>query len=190
MSFVVIQFKTKYNANKPVDYVEIAPTGEGFDRTRTWHRIKDIKPPENPIKDSPSHMVILERWKIIEPHYEAWKQGTDIPEEGTPLAAWSAVSPEQAQVFLRMGIRTVEDVSEMSDSAADKLPFPNKRKFKGLAQSYLDGRSKVETAAEMDSMREKLAAMEEMLAERMAQPTVPAKKPGRPKKTPEKVEST
>jgi len=177
--FVILGFKTDYNGEKAVDMVEIAPSGEAFERTHTWHRIKDITPPAHPNMSSPSHIAMVERWKAIGPAYDAWKKGMDIPEDGTPLAVWSAVSPEQVDVFRRMGLRTVEDVSTMSESAVDKLPFPNKRKFPQLARDFLANRDKAGAAAEMDAMREQMAAMQEMLVEyRNAE----KRGPGRPRK--------
>ena len=179
-NFVITGFKTSYNGQKAVDMVEIAPSGEAFDRTKTWHRIPSLKPPENPNLDSMSHLAMIERWKVIGPAYEAWRSGNAIPEDGTPLAAWSAVTPEQADVFKRMGIRTIEDVADMGEGATAKLPFPNARKFPQLAKDFLSGKSKADAAIEMDAMREKMAAMEEMLAGYMN--TEEKRGPGRPRK--------
>ena len=78
----------------------------------------------------------------------------------------------------RLGIKTVEDVANMSESTATKLPFPNARKLSGLAAEFLSGKSKADTEAELADMREKMLAMEEMLAEQMAE----KRKPGRPRK--------
>lgn len=180
--FVILGFKTDYNGKNPVDMVQIAPSGEAFERVRTWLRIKDIKPPEHPNMESPSHLALLGRWEIIGPAYAAWKAGNDIPEDGTPLAVWSAVSPEQADVFRRMGVKTVEDVAEMGEAAWQRLPFPNKSKFPKMAADFLDGRSKVAQVAELDAMREKMAAMEEMLSGYMAAGEETKRGPGRPRK--------
>ena len=181
-NLMVVEFKTEYKGDRAIDWVLLAPAGEAFERTKTWHRVKDITPPENmdeTIRDTPSMVDIVERWKLIGPKYLAFKAGDEIPETGMALAAWSGVTAEQAAVLRRMGIRTVEDVAEMKDSTTDKLPFPNARKLPALATEFLSGKGKAEQAAELSDMREKMAAMEEMLAEALA-----ADKPkrGRPRK--------
>ncbi|MDX5367910.1 MAG: hypothetical protein LPL29_00890 [Alphaproteobacteria bacterium] len=176
---MVLGFKTEYKGDKAIDWVEMAPAGEGFERTHTWHRIKDIKPPEHANPDSLSHRDMIERWKVVGPKYQAYKDGLEIPEDGTPLAAWSGVTPDQAKALRAMGISTVEAVSEMSESATTKLPFSGARRLPALAKEFLDGRGKAEAQAEIEAMREKMAAMEEMLGEYMAKEK---RGPGRPKK--------
>ena len=184
--FIVREFKTEYRADRATDYALISPTGEAFDRTSTWHRIKDLVPPEGLDEtraESMSHKVMLARWAVIAPKYEAWKRKEAIPEDGTPLAAWAGVSPEQAAHLKALGISTVEAVRDMSESAFTRLPFPNVRQLPKLAGAFLSSRGEAEKDRQLAEMRERMEAMEEMLAEQM---TEPAKRgPGRPKKQPE-----
>lgn len=179
--FVILGFKTEYHGDRATDWVEIAPSGEAFERTRTWHRIKDITPPEvmdENRRASLSYRVMEARWKAVSTAYEAWKRGQDIPLEGTPLAAWAGVTPEQAAHLRAMGIKTVEAVAEMGEGAIARLPFPNARKLPDLAKSFLSSVGEAAKDAEMAAMRERLAAMEEML---LSQPSE-KRGPGRPKK--------
>jgi hypothetical protein len=177
--FVVCGFKAEYKGDKATEYVLLAPAGEAFERTKTWHRIKDIRPPENSDRsDSMSHKVMVARWEVISPKYEAWKRNEDLPEDGTPLAAWSGVSVEQAAHLRAMGIKTVEGVRDMGEGAFTRLPFPNARQLPKLAAAFLASVGEAEKDRELTEMRERMAAMEEMLAEAGA-----AKRgPGRPKK--------
>ena len=179
--FVVCGFKTEYRAEKAVDWVEIAPSGEAFERTRTWLRIKDITPrPDGDERrnDSMSHKVMVARWAVIGPKYDAWKSGQDIPENGTPLAAWAGVSPEQAAHLQHMGIKTVEGVRDMGEGAIARLPFPNARKLPALAGEWLSSKGEAAKDAELAAMRERMALMEEMLAAQTAE----KRGPGRPRK--------
>lgn len=179
--FVICGFKTEYANGKAVDWVELAPAGEAFERTHTWHRIKDVTPKQDvdeTRKGSLSHMAAEARWAAIQPKYEAYKAGTDMPEDGTPLAAWAGVTPEMAGYLRRMGIHTVEAVRDMSEATATKLPFPNARKLAGLAGDFLNSVTETQKDAEIADMRERMAAMEEMLAAQMAE----KRGPGRPKK--------
>ena len=176
--FAVTKFKTEYPAGREVEWVEIAPLGESFDKCRTWHRVKDVRPPEGADMNSGSMQAMAARWEVIEPRYTAWKTGMAVPEGGTPLAAWSGVTPEQVAVLATMGIRTVEDVAAMTEGAVQRLPWPGARRTPELARGFLESRTGSAQAEEMAAMREKIAVMEEMLAERM-----PEKRgPGRPRK--------
>ena len=179
--FVVLGFKSEYRADREIDWVEIAPAGEAFERTRTWHRIKDITPPANVDEtraNSIGHKVLAARWAVVEPKYRAWKAGQDIPEDGTPLAAWAGVSPEQAAHLRHMGIKTVEGVRDMNEGATARLPFPNARKLPQLAAEFLSSKGEAEKDRMIAEMQERMAIMEEMLAAQQ-----PEKRgPGRPKK--------
>lgn len=179
--FVVIGFKTEYIGERAIDWVEIAPSGEAFDRTRTWHRIKDVTPPQNvddTRKDSMSYKIAVARWEKIRPKYDAYKQGQDIPDDGTPLAAWAGVSPEQAAHLKAMGIKTVEAVRDMGEGATARLPFPNARKLPQLAADFLSSKGEAEKDRLIADMQERMAIMEEMLA--AGQPE--KRGPGRPRK--------
>ncbi|MGL5737159.1 MAG: hypothetical protein ACRCYS_20045 [Beijerinckiaceae bacterium] len=182
--FVVCGFKTEYRGERAIDWVEIAPSGEAFDRTKTWHRIKDLTPPLNvddSRADSMAHKVMVARWNIIAPKYEAWKRKEDIPVDGLPLAAWSGVSPEQAAHLKAMGIMTVEGVRDMGEGVFARLPFPNARQLPKMAASFLSSLGEAEKDKQLAEMAERMAIMEEMLAAQM-----PEKRgPGRPKKEPE-----
>lgn len=179
---VILGFKAEYLVDgRQVDWVEIAPSGEAYERTHTWHRIKDLMPPKNVDEvraNSPAFMVLKARWAQIGPRYEAWKQGMELPESGTPLAAWAGVTQEQAQVLTRMGLMTVESVRDMSESAIVRLPFPNARKLPKLAADFLSSKGEAQKDAQIAEMQERMKIMEEMIAAQS-----PEKRgPGRPKK--------
>lgn len=184
--FVVLGFKTEYRNEKATDWVEIAPSGEAFERTRTWHRIKDITPPDHIDEtraNSIGHKILAARWALIQPKYDAWKKGQEIPVDGTPLAAWAGVSPEQVAHLKHMGIYTVEGVRDMGEGAITRLPFPNARQLPKLAGEFLSSKDAADKDREIADMRERMAIMEEMLAAQM-----PEKRgPGRPRKQEEEA---
>lgn len=182
--FVILGFKTEYTGDRAIDWVEIAPSGEAFDRTHTWHRIKDITPPQNvddTRRDSMSFKIAEARWERIRPAYEAYKRGQDLPDDGTPLAAWAGVSPEQVAHLKAMGIKTVEGVRDMGEGAVSRLPFPNAKKLPKLAADFLSSRGEAEKDRMIADMQERMAIMEEMIA--AGQPE--KRGPGRPRKEPE-----
>ncbi len=149
--------------------------------TFTPVRIKDITPEGKDIEEgNMSHDALLGRWSIIGPRYEAWKKGEELPEGGTPLAAWAGLDPDQVKALKAEDIRTVEDIAVMGEAVCKRLGFPNAVSLPKMAQEYLDGQTAAEKDAELVTLKEKMAAMEAMLEETM-KPEAPAKR-GRPRK--------
>lgn len=166
MTIRAVEFRTDYSTGKPVDMVLLAPSGEGHMKTQTWHRVDKLRPRQtndDRQRNSDTHVAMTARWSVIEPAYKAWQDGTEIPENGTPLAAWSGVTPDQAALLKGMAILTVEDVRDMSESAFTKLPMPNARQLPKLAKEFLDGADSAAKDKRIAEMEERMAAMTEML---------------------------
>lgn len=114
-------------------------------------------------------------WATIQPAYLAWKEGREVPLNGTPLAAWPGVTPEQAEVFRLAGIRSVEQVRDLTDGLRSKVRLPNVRELQELAKLYLEN-SGAAAAAEREAakdrqiadMAERMEAMEALLKDAMA----------------------
>jgi hypothetical protein len=173
----ILRFKTEVGAkNERVDWVLLAPRGEGGKNATTWHRVDKLKPKRGLGETdarSDHHLAMKARWELIEPAYNAWKDGYELPEDGTPLAAWSGVTADFAQILRNFGVKTVEGVRDLSEGDLQRIPVPDLRKLKTLAQEYLEQRPMAEVQAELALARERLAAMEEML-EGATQPGDPA----------------
>jgi hypothetical protein len=166
MTIRVLKFRQSFVSGKAVDEVLVAPAGEAHVKTQTWHRVDFVRPKgdmNDNVRNPDAHVAMHARWSVIGPAYEAWKSGNEIPQDGTPLAAWSGVSADQADVLKRMLIRTVEDVRDMSESTFTKLPFPNARQLPKLAADWLNGAKDAKVAQENADLKERIAAMEEML---------------------------
>jgi len=118
------------------------------------------------------------QWAQIEPAYTAWKQGQELPENGTPLSAWSGLTPEQADVMRAVGLKTVEAVADMGEALLMRPPLPNLREIKRLAGAFIAGRPAAEMADEIEKLKEQNAAMLEMLSQQDDE----KRGPGRPKK--------
>ncbi len=53
--------------------------------------------------------------------FDAWKNGQEEPEVGTPIRSWAAISPAQAASCLSANIRTVEDLATAPSSALQRI---------------------------------------------------------------------
>lgn len=103
------------------------------------------------------------RWSVIGPAYEAWLAGNEIPQNGTPLAAWPGASKEQVKGFRMHGIGTVEEVAALTDSQIAKIQLPNVRETREQARRFLDSTDANRAAEQLRMADEKIAALEDRL---------------------------
>lgn len=182
----VIEFKTRLNkAGKPVDWVRYG-NAESLQVSSTWARVQDLIPPEDMEQDRDrqglkmTHMRAV--WSQIEPRYRAWKDGAKMPETGTPLTAWPGLNEAEIEAFNRAGIRSVEDVAEMSDGLIGKVALPNARDHRTQARKFLEMADKASANARIEELEAKLAAL-------LEQGEAPKRGPGRPKKADSEAEA-
>lgn len=177
----VWKFETRYKGDKGQDWVLVSPTGEVGNKCQTWHPVKHIMPPQEVSEDDGLSVKDMRaKWEIIGPAYNAWKEGNEIPENGTALVAWPALDAGKIEALKRAGVRTVEEVRLMNDATVKALPFPDARKLPALAATWLDGRGSAEMAETLESQREQMEQMAQMIADLQADKEKP--KRGRPPK--------
>jgi hypothetical protein len=165
------------------DMVEYGPIGQAG-RTQVTERIDILSTPQKVAGQNPSVQAAQVLWAFIKPRYDAWKANQDLPETGTPLAAWNHLTSQQAEILRVNGIRSVEDVTQLTDAHFSRFPIPNLRSIVEAAKKFLDHKGINRFDAEMKSKDETIAAltarvdqMAEMLA---AQNDPPKRGPGRP----------
>ena len=182
----VLGFKQKFLPNGRVIDMVCYTSGDAITETgepthSTWERISRLTPPEVIENDDGGlkAAALRSQWAQIEPHYLAWKEGHEIPETGTPLGAWPAITQDQAEALRGVGIKTVDDVARASEALLHRPPLPNMRDLQRQAVMFLEGADKAAQAAEIAALKEQNAAMLEMLTEQQEKPK---RGPGRPKK--------
>ena len=188
MSIRVLAFETQYDAaGKATDWVHFT-SGDAFSEAgqvthSTWEKVSRLMPPAGIANDDGGEKMKAMRgqWSQIEPHYIAWKAGSEIPDDGTPLGAWPGVSNTQAEVLRRVGLNTVQKVAAVPEAMLARPPLPNMRDLRSQALLWLEGRDKAALEKQLAEQAAQIAAMMEMLAER--QEAEPEKRgPGRPRK--------
>lgn len=195
----VQKFWTEYKPNKKdpskmiaTDMVAYGPVGQ-LDRTINIEKITRLSKlmPLQGNEQNPAVAMAHARWDAIKPRYEAWKTGNELPIQGTPLAAWNGVTPEQAEILKASNIRTVEEIAELNDATRARIPLPGLQDLIQSAKRYvassdfvqyqkaladkdeqirrleLQGESHKE---DMDEMRGAMAEMRNMLSAIQAQP--------------------
>lgn len=187
----------------PVDMIAYGPVGR-IDNALVLSKVStvlNVRPFTDP--NDPASVMAWTRRDFVSRAYEAWKAGQDIPIEGTPLAAWNGLTPEQAEVFRSKSIRTVEEISILNEATRAHVPLPGLSSIIAAAKRFVDSADQTRFAAQMAAKDEEIAAvklqsadmgdqlamltarmneMAEMLAKRDGeQSTAPAKsKGGRP----------
>ena len=53
--------------------------------------------------------------------YQAWKNGQEIPLNGTPIKGWGVISPAQQEMLIHINIRTVEDLANVNDEGKSRI---------------------------------------------------------------------
>lgn len=100
--------------------------------------------------------------------YKAWKEGQEIPVDGTPVKGWGLVSPMQEKTILMAGIKTIEDLAASNDEALRRLGMGGRdlvNKAKSWLSSVSDhGKVAMENAAlkkENENLRTTVESLEE-----------------------------
>ena len=155
------------------DMVEYGPIGQGG-RTRCCERIDILSKANKVAGANPASMAAQVLWAHIKPRYEAWKGNQELPETGTPLAAWNHLTPTQAEFLRTNGIRSVEEVSQLTDIHIQQFKIHNLRSIIEAAKRFVSGTDMNKFAGELKAKDDQLAAanaridqMAEMLAKLM-----------------------
>lgn len=179
-TIIVHGFRTTYEASytpdgKPtgkmdraVDWVEYSPFHAAM-YTKVSERLDWLKPPASIRGDDQGIKIAAMRhkWAQIEPAYKAWKDGMEIPLDGTPLGVWPGINAGQAQAFQSAGIKTVEQVASMTDSMMSKVPLPGVRDLQKQAVAFLEATDRSSTANRLSDLEKQNNALQEQLAAAM-----------------------
>lgn len=137
---------TENNGFREVEYVELLIPGDA--------------------KAAPVLLVDRNIRKQFAGHYKAFKEGRELPTEGTPVEYWLGANDARVHVLKSLHLRTVEAVSEMSDTVAQSVGM-GARELRKRALTFLDAQSSSKVADklaakdhELDELRRRLAALE------------------------------
>ncbi len=163
----VERFFTKYHPDPQdaaqmvgVDYVTYGPFG-GMDRSKVTEKVKRLMSvQQDGDSDNPSIQIAQARKLIIEEKYLAWKEGREVPTNGTPLAAWNLLQPEDAEILRSHRVYTVEDVAALTDAMLQRIAVPNGRSMIEQAKLFLKSADTNRAAADMAEMKARMELLE------------------------------
>lgn len=94
-------------------------------------------------------------------HYEAFQKRIELPESGTPLAQWPQINRSQVEEMAFLGVKTVEQLVELSDGHAAK--FRNGYSLKRLAKEFMAFSGETKMIAENDALKQRISDLENRL---------------------------
>lgn len=118
-------------------WVEYGPLGS--DKMRTEALVDSLRKVAS-MDDAHRNPGIIHaraRWLAIEPRYEAWKKGQELPVEGTPLAAFNGLDQAQADRLRSYQIYTVEQLVTLNDTHFTNIGIPGLRNIVENAKRFL-----------------------------------------------------
>jgi hypothetical protein len=68
--------------------------------------------------------------------YEAWKNGQELPLNGTAIKGWGVISPAQQETLIRMNMLTVEDLAQVNDEGLKRIGMGS-LELKNKAKAWL-----------------------------------------------------
>lgn len=177
-SIIVHGFKTTYEKSltepgkrdRAVDWVTYSPTHSAL-FSQITERVDWLRPDASRIKNDDEGKKIdflRHRWEMIDRAYRAWKEGHEIPVDGTPLGAWPGINTAQADVFRSLGIKSVEQIATMTDSMIGRVQLPGVRDLQKQASAFLEATDRSSSANRMTELEAQNAALAERLEAAMA----------------------
>lgn len=74
------------------------------------------------LKDMVQRGKIPAQWQeLYLRQYEAWKNGQELPVNGTPIKGWGVISPATQENIIHCNIRTVEDLAAVNEDGMRRL---------------------------------------------------------------------
>lgn len=151
---------------REVHWVAYAPIGS-IQKTLVTEAVSRLKPlpMEGRAAQNPAVQMAHARWNAIRPYYEAWLQGKEAPLDGTPLAAWPGISPEQAELFRMKGVRTVENVAALTDTHKQTMGMPGLHDIIENAKRFLQAQDKSVVTNALAQKDQEIADLKAQMAE-------------------------
>jgi len=119
---------------------------------------------ERPVRFGPTPMHDNNRFSR---EFALYKQGADEQLVGTPLSEWPVISRSQCKELEFFNVRTVEQLAEMPDTAAQN--FVGVGQLREVAKRFIDqakeGAPLIQMQAELSSRDDQIQALQDQLNE-------------------------
>lgn len=160
---------------KDVDFILLVPAGSGGKEQieaeyATWLEQRKVDSGRHEIRTGDHQTPMFasrfpDEWlQKIEAGYKAWKEGQEIPVEGTSILNWAVLSPSQRERLQQIKILTVEALAEAPDSAIEMFGMGGMT-LRQRARDFiaLNGTDAAKTSAELEQLRLDNASLRQKL---------------------------
>ena len=116
---------------KDVDFVMVTPSGskdEMVSKVDRW-----FENTERNVRDGRMNPKWLEVWKD---GYSKWKNGQEMPLNGTAIRGWGLISPALQETLIRMHCMTIEDLAALNDEGMRRVGM-GAMELKNKAKNWL-----------------------------------------------------
>lgn len=140
----VIEFEQRTNrGGEPRDWVHVSSSPVDAQYASTWQRVREFEPTEDDMHADDDGAVLKRAiWETdIKPLYDLWKSGEAFVVDGTPLSTWIELPAGIAKTLNGLGVRTIEQVAELTASDMERMNIPDTSGLKRSAQNYLDAKA-------------------------------------------------
>lgn len=103
-------------------------------------------------------------WDHIKPIYDRWKATNTITTEGHPLESWPAITKGQLKQAKGLGLRSVEDFAEATDTIREKFGM-GFQELQKTARAFLANKAGSEASARVTTLEDQIKAMASQLEE-------------------------
>lgn len=166
-----------------VDYVLITPPNS---RDLVHHKVDYwFSLCQQNIQNKRIQPAWVDNWRKM---YEMWKQGQEIPENGTSVKNWPAITPAQCKNMISAGVRTIEDMAACNDESLKRLGMGAtelRNKARAYLKSAVDHGPVVEQNAKLIKDNERLQGQVDLLVEKLRLLSVQAEGQAVPRETEE-----
>lgn len=144
-----------YYKTKDVDYALITPQGS---KDRVEREVTDwFANLTQQVQEGRFSQEWLSHFKAS---YAAWKEGRELPLNGTPVRTWPSLSPSQVTQCLEAKLRTVEDLANANEETISRMGMGG-RALKDKAVNWLSvAASGGKVTEELTALRVKAEAAE------------------------------
>lgn len=116
---------------KDVDFVMVTPSGskdEMVSKVDRW-----FENTERNVRDGRMNPKWLDLWKE---GYKKWKNGQEMPLNGTAIRGWGLISPALQETLIRMHCMTIEDLAALNDEGMRRVGM-GAMELKNKAKNWL-----------------------------------------------------
>lgn len=146
-----------------VDYAIVTPAGS---KDRVERPVKDwFEHLDNEVRSQRFPIEWLQKYKA---EYSAWKEGRELPPEGTPLTTWPPINPSLLKELLGLKIRTVEDLAAANEETLRRIGM-GARALKQQAVDWLTATQDIgKVSAQLTALQVKVEAQSKQIEDLLA----------------------